>query len=107
MSILTLIPSSKMATIFVTVGTFGFETLVAACTNSTFLKSVEDLGYTKLVIQYGPSEAIYTHNIATSNSTIKVEGYAYKPNISEDMKEASLIISHAGKTRSILYDCLK
>ncbi|KAI8145790.1 glycosyl transferase [Fennellomyces sp. T-0311] len=85
-----------MATIFITVGTYGFETLVDACTTDSFLNSINEFGYTKVLIQYGSSEAIFTRNIASTTSTIEVEGYAYKPSITQDMKDASLVISHAG-----------
>ena len=94
-----------MSTVFVTVGSTGFDSLVEACTTISFLNALEQLGYKQLTIQYGSSEPIYTRNMSNNNienenknndKILKVEGYAYKPSITEDMENASLIISHAG-----------
>ncbi|KAI9274410.1 glycosyl transferase, partial [Phascolomyces articulosus] len=83
---------------FVTVGSTGFDSLVEACTTMPFLTALERLGYKILLIQYGSSESIYTRNMTNNDNgtTIKVQGYNYKPSITEDMENASLIISHAG-----------
>ncbi|KAG2225566.1 hypothetical protein INT45_013677 [Circinella minor] len=94
-----------MSTVFITVGSTGFDSLVEACTTMSFLNGLEQLGYKQLVIQYGSSEPIYTRNMSNNNDNnedknnkriLKVKGYAYKPSITEDMENASLVISHAG-----------
>ncbi|CDH52473.1 glycosyltransferase family 1 protein [Lichtheimia corymbifera JMRC:FSU:9682] len=83
--------------VFVTVGSTGFDELVDVVTTGSFLSALKSLGYSSAVIQYGSSEHVYTRNVnQLLNGGIKTEGYAYKPSIEDDMKRASLIISHAG-----------
>ncbi|KAI7877207.1 glycosyl transferase [Lichtheimia hyalospora FSU 10163] len=83
--------------VFVTVGSTGFDELVDVVTTRSFLETLESLGYASLVIQYGSSEKVYARNVShLPNASITMEGYAYKPTIEDDMKRASLIISHAG-----------
>ncbi|KAI9497851.1 glycosyl transferase, partial [Zychaea mexicana] len=85
---------------FVTVGSTGFDSLVEACTAASFLNALERLGYKTLLIQYGSSESIFKRNRNNSsndnNSKLTLQGYAYKPSITQDMEKASLVISHAG-----------
>ena len=87
--------------VFVTVGSTGFDELVDVVTTGPFLSALTSLGYSSLVIQYGSSQHVYTRNVSQlPNDSITMEGYAYKSCIDEDMKRASLIISHAGRYTS-------
>ncbi|KAL0092628.1 glycosyltransferase family 1 protein [Phycomyces blakesleeanus] len=82
--------------IFVTVGSTGFDDLVEAATSASFLSFLEMRGYRNLVIQYGSSETIYSRTTFPTISNITVTGYSYKSSIEEDMKQADIIVSHAG-----------
>ncbi|CAG8447642.1 8044_t:CDS:2 [Ambispora gerdemannii] len=93
-------------TVFITVGSTGFDDLVRITTSVSFLELVSSLGYTRVLVQYGKSHSIFNGSVAkdikASNgqyaklSKIKVDGYDYKSSLRDDMENAELIISHAG-----------
>lgn len=71
-----------------------------------------NLGYTNLVIQYGhaPEELVSkllksttttatgtTGTITSNKPKLKISGFSFKSNISEEVDHHDLIISHAGK----------
>lgn len=108
--------------IFVTVGTTKFDSLVEAISDPQFVSHIsqDDCGaYTSLTVQYGrgsvvpfadsitkTSERSETENEAVSNvddanSSVHVNGmrcdaYQFKPSLRQDMEDADLILSHAG-----------
>lgn len=86
--------SGKQRTIFVTVGTTLFEALIAAVIQEEALEWMAGNGYTNLIIQYGKGKRP-TLPASTANN-VQVEVYDFKPNLSDDMKRADLIIGHAG-----------
>ncbi|KAI9554473.1 hypothetical protein GHT06_019746 [Daphnia sinensis] len=78
--------------IFVTVGTTQFDELVTGVLHPDMLEIMEAKGYTHLIIQIGrgPEPQIPT------SLRIQITVYQLKENISSDIKDASLVISHAG-----------
>lgn len=85
--------------VFVTVGSTRFDKLVSAASSESFLRLLDALNYTHLTIQHGQSPRPALSE--SSNTTrIAVDTYQYKPTLHEDMKQADLIISHAGKALS-------
>ena len=104
-----------MKSLFVTVGTTLFESLIEAISTPSFLDRIAASGYTHVTIQYGkgaipsigskegsdpksmPSSNIGSGTyITSSGSSIQWNVYNFKPSLDEDMKNADLIISHAG-----------
>lgn len=88
--------------IFVTVGTTLFDSLIEAVSDSSFLKIVQARKYENLTIQYGNG---HHYPISSSSSSsynekdekmLHVNTYKFKPSLDEDMSKATLIISHAG-----------
>ncbi|KAF9431011.1 N-acetylglucosaminyldiphosphodolichol N-acetylglucosaminyltransferase catalytic subunit alg13 [Podila epigama] len=80
--------------VFVTVGSTRFDKLVATVSSNAFLDLFHQLNYTQLTIQHGQSPRPTIATTITSKPA--VECYDYKPSLHEDMKQADLIISHAG-----------
>lgn len=81
-------------TIFVTVGTTLFDKLVSATTSPSALQWMASHGYTRLVVQYGKG----SEPTLPKNSPLKdgIETYRFRPTLDDDMRQADLIISHAG-----------
>jgi len=79
--------------VFVTVGTTKFEALVATATSEAFIEAIKQKGYDRMVVQYGngPTPPPY---LPTDSFT--VEYYKFKPTLADDVREAALVISHAG-----------
>jgi beta-1,4-N-acetylglucosaminyltransferase len=87
---------SKMGkrAIFVTVGTTRFDLLIEMITQPSALDWMKSNGYTDLIIQYGKgNEPIIPENTA---APLKCQTYSFQSSLEKDMKEADLIISHAG-----------
>ncbi|KAF9124237.1 N-acetylglucosaminyldiphosphodolichol N-acetylglucosaminyltransferase catalytic subunit alg13 [Mortierella sp. 14UC] len=84
--------------VLVTVGSTRFDKLVAAACSSSLQQLLTSLGYSQLTIQHGKSPISSTTSIpdSTSESSLQVTSYPYKPSLHEDMEKADLIISHAG-----------
>lgn len=81
-------------TIFVTVGTTLFDSLVASATSRDALQWMASNGYSRLVIQYGKgNEPIIPKDSPMKNN---IETYRFRPTLDADMREADLILSHAG-----------
>ncbi|KAJ1907921.1 N-acetylglucosaminyldiphosphodolichol N-acetylglucosaminyltransferase catalytic subunit alg13, partial [Tieghemiomyces parasiticus] len=78
--------------IFVTVGTTGFDELVAQVLSPTVLIQLAGLDFGEVMIQYGASRA--TFESYQPIGRIAVTGYAYKADVIEDMRAADLVISH-------------
>lgn len=84
--------SQEKKKIFVTVGTTQFDELVTRVLHPDMLEIMEAQGYTHLIIQIGrgPEPQIPT------SQRIQITVYHLKESISSDIKDASLVISHAG-----------
>ena len=94
-------PSNSCNSIFVTVGTTLFEPLIKVISDPRFLKIVSKRNYNHLTIQYGkgtyePFSSLSSFSSTDVSDKIKCESYRFKPSLDPDMKQASLIISHAG-----------
>lgn len=83
--------------LFITVGSTGFDNLISQVTSQAFLTSLVSFDIKKVRVQYGSSENIFIKNIQSYDGPrIDITGYKYKASITEDMNEADIIISHAG-----------
>ncbi|KAI9256154.1 glycosyltransferase family 1 protein [Helicostylum pulchrum] len=83
--------------LFITVGSTGFDDLVSKVTCQSFISSLTLLGINKVRVQYGTSEPIFIKNIQAYNGPrIDITGYKYKNSITEDIEQADIVISHAG-----------
>ncbi|XP_058010621.1 putative bifunctional UDP-N-acetylglucosamine transferase and deubiquitinase ALG13 [Ahaetulla prasina] len=82
-----------MKSVFVTVGTTSFDDLIAAVTTPEATQVLQDLGCRKLVIQVGRGKECPD---SFSTATFTLEVFRFKSSLSEDIKKADLVISHAG-----------
>ncbi|KAK3860855.1 hypothetical protein Pcinc_033118 [Petrolisthes cinctipes] len=80
-------------TVFLTVGTTHFDTLVKAAVDEDTLAVLREKGYTKLVLQIG--RGTFTP-IEGEHCGVTVSSFHLKPSIAEDFQSADLVISHAG-----------
>jgi beta-1,4-N-acetylglucosaminyltransferase len=85
--------SSASRSIFVTVGTTRFDRLVDAVTRAEALEWMVKNGYKKLVVQYGTGQE---PQIPPTCSLLSCHCFKFTPSLEQDMKQADLIISHAG-----------
>ncbi|CAE7374616.1 ALG13 [Symbiodinium pilosum] len=74
----------------VTVGTTSFDDLVKAVDTEAFHEKAQALGFERLVVQFGRG----SHR--PRQLGLKTESFGLKPSLDEEMKSASLVISHAG-----------
>ncbi|XP_058060043.1 UDP-N-acetylglucosamine transferase subunit ALG13 homolog [Anopheles bellator] len=81
--------------VFVTVGTTQFEELVNAVVSTAVLQQLERLGCEALTIQTGTGSTPELKCVQ-DRSKIRISCYDLKSNIGEDIKQADLVISHAG-----------
>ncbi|XP_023814836.1 putative bifunctional UDP-N-acetylglucosamine transferase and deubiquitinase ALG13 [Oryzias latipes] len=82
-----------MKTVFVTVGTTRFDELIETVTCSEAAKALKARGYKRLLLQIGRGSFVPD---ADSCPELKLEVFRFKDSIAEDMKQADLVISHAG-----------
>ncbi|KAF0890563.1 hypothetical protein E2562_003775 [Oryza meyeriana var. granulata] len=80
--------------VFVTVGTTCFDALVKAVDSEQVKEALLQKGYTHLLIQMG--RGTYVPSKFTENSTLQVDYFTFSPSIADYIREASLVISHAG-----------
>ncbi|XP_047069752.1 UDP-N-acetylglucosamine transferase subunit ALG13 homolog [Lolium rigidum] len=80
--------------VFVTVGTTCFDALVKVVDSEEVKQALLQKGYTHLVIQMG--RGTYMPTEASGNSDLQVEHFTFSPSIADYIREASLVISHAG-----------
>jgi len=94
----------RRRSIFVTVGTTLFEALVEGTTSAKALQWMSTNGYTHLVVQYGKGKA---PGLPTNRNSIpiSIECYDFKPSLEADMRDADLVISHAGA--GTVMECLR
>ena len=81
-------PAGKR-TVFVTVGTTQFDELVSEVTKLETLRSLNDQGYSKIVVQFGSGKIPKVKHPGFSS-------FDFKNSLQSDMQAADLIISHAG-----------
>ncbi|CCH46712.1 N-acetylglucosaminyltransferase [Wickerhamomyces ciferrii] len=110
----------KMASIFVTTGaTVTFKRLIEITLDSKFISHVQNLGYTKLIVQYGSqpdgetlfksllekldikSSLVDNYITGTTLYGFQISGFPFTNDVKSIMESSDLIISHAG-TGSIL-----
>lgn len=82
-----------MKTVFVTVGTTRFDELIESVTSSEVTQVLKARGYTRLVLQVGSGSFLPD---ADSCAPLSVEAFRFKDSIAADMRQADLVISHAG-----------
>lgn len=82
--------------VFITVGSTGFDELIKVTTSSLFLDCLSQLNYKRIVYQYGSSEPVFKTNIMDYKGNMDIEGYQYKPSITNDIQAADIVIGHAG-----------
>ncbi|XP_038159907.1 UDP-N-acetylglucosamine transferase subunit ALG13 homolog [Cyprinodon tularosa] len=82
-----------MKTVFVTVGTTRFDELIESVTSPEVTRILKARGYERLVLQVGRGAFVPD---ADSCAHLSVEAFRFKDSIAEDMRQADLIISHAG-----------
>ncbi|KAI8586815.1 UDP-N-acetylglucosamine transferase subunit ALG13 [Geranomyces variabilis] len=82
--------------VFVTVGTTRFDALVNEVCTIEFLAMLRSKGYTSLTLQHGnsPMPALPTADVG--GGPFPVTAYAFRPDLSQDIATAALVISHAG-----------
>lgn len=85
----------QMPLVLATVGSTRFDGLVSGVLASPCLRALSQRGYTDLVVQYGNSDWNYTSK-EWDEYGIHIIAYTFKPSLSDDIKAASLVISHAG-----------
>ncbi|KAK1282066.1 hypothetical protein QJS10_CPB22g00880 [Acorus calamus] len=81
--------------VFVTVGTTCFDALVAAVDTAQVKDQLWKKGYTHLLIQMGRGSYVPTKSSGDDGS-VAVDYFTFSPSIKDHLREASLIISHAG-----------
>ena len=73
--------------VFVTVGTTSFDALIAATTAPEFANALEKLGFDELRLQVGRGKAPEAEGATW---------FRFAPTITEEMRAADVVISHAG-----------
>ncbi|XP_053328626.1 UDP-N-acetylglucosamine transferase subunit ALG13 homolog [Spea bombifrons] len=78
---------------FVTVGTTSFDELISRVSSEQIVDILKDLGYDRLVLQIGRGT---TEPNSYRTAKFSLEVFRYKDSLAEDLKNADLVISHAG-----------
>ncbi|XP_052198959.1 uncharacterized protein LOC127806042 [Diospyros lotus] len=81
--------------VFVTVGTTCFDALVRAVDTPQVKREFFRKGYTHLLIQMGRGTYIPTKS-SGEDGCVAVDYFPFSPSIADNLKSASLVISHAG-----------
>lgn len=86
-------------TMFVTVGSTKFDSLIERVLSDDSMNQIIALGFSKLIIQVGASsydkerlEQLKEYCV----NDVDIELYDFKPSISEDIEKADVVIGHAG-----------
>uniref|UniRef100_UPI0037E81698 UDP-N-acetylglucosamine transferase subunit ALG13 n=1 Tax=Semicossyphus pulcher TaxID=241346 RepID=UPI0037E81698 len=82
-----------MKTVFVTVGTTSFDELIETITCPESVQALKARGYERLVLQVGRGSLLPE---ADSCPHISLQAFRFKNSIAEDIKQADLVVSHAG-----------
>jgi spore coat polysaccharide biosynthesis predicted glycosyltransferase SpsG len=97
-------PSMSWKSVFVTVGTTEFDDLIALLGTDKFFAYLLRHQCQRLVIQYGRGREPPLTSAMKKNyelNQIELIAYRFKDSLDMDMKEADLIISHAGNVHFI------
>ncbi|KAF9595651.1 hypothetical protein IFM89_001552 [Coptis chinensis] len=84
-----------MKIVFVTVGTTSFDALVKVVDTKQVKEELFNKGYTHLLIQMGRGSFIPTKS-AGEDGCLAVDYFTFSSSIADNLKSASLVISHAG-----------
>ncbi|KAJ0466015.1 putative N-acetylglucosaminyldiphosphodolichol N-acetylglucosaminyltransferase [Helianthus annuus] len=82
-------------TVFVTVGTTSFDSLVKTVDSKQVKEALSAKGYTHLVIQMGRGSYIPKKSSGEDGSLV-VDYFTFSSSIADYLRSASLVISHAG-----------
>ncbi|KAJ1668278.1 N-acetylglucosaminyldiphosphodolichol N-acetylglucosaminyltransferase catalytic subunit alg13 [Coemansia sp. RSA 1813] len=83
--------------VFVTVGSTGFDDLISAINTRRFMQSLRSRGLRSLVVQYGTSEQFFgLPNASSAEIGISVTAFDYASGTQKFVDRADLVISHAG-----------
>ena len=90
-----------MAQVFVTVGTTSFDALIEALDTPQVVDALRRKGYGSLTMQIGrgayvPRRLIPTGTTALLAGGFHVEYFTFRPTLDACMRDASLVVSHAG-----------
>jgi len=80
-----------MKSVFVTVGTTEFNSLIKQFSDKDLLKVLKEKGYTTITLQVGKGEMTPLHY-----NGLNINMYRYKDSLAEDISKSDLVISHAG-----------
>jgi len=84
---------------FVTVGSTKFPELVRAVLSPATITLLAELGFDELCVQYGTDKQLFVEETRQKSETLSITGFDYSPSIEQEMENADLIISHAGRIR--------
>ncbi|KAJ8255445.1 hypothetical protein GJAV_G00204950 [Gymnothorax javanicus] len=82
-----------MKSVFVTVGTTSFDDLIQCIISEDVTQVLVGLGYQKLVLQVGNGSLLPDPD---SCPALGLHAFRFKDSIAEEIKNADLVISHAG-----------
>ncbi|XP_058213521.1 uncharacterized protein LOC131325338 [Rhododendron vialii] len=82
-------------TVFVTVGSTCFDALVQAVDTSEVKEELFRKGYTDLLVQIGCGSYVPIKSTGECES-LQVDCFTYSSSIADNLRSASLVISHAG-----------
>lgn len=85
--------------VFVTVGSTSFDDLIKTLCSEECLEILKSNRFEKIVFQIGRGSFI-----PPESSKLKIEWFRFKDNLTDDIKNASLIIGHAGA--GTILECL-
>lgn len=80
-----------MSTLFVTVGSTSFDELIRSVCSESCLKVLVSKGFNQVVLQIGRGTYI-----PEKSPLLDIKWFDFKDSISDDLKNASLVIGHAG-----------
>ncbi|XP_059648549.1 uncharacterized protein LOC132294644 [Cornus florida] len=87
--------SNSKRIVFVTVGTTCFDALVKAVDTQEVKETLSSKGYTDLLIQMGRGSYVPTKSSGEDGSLV-VDYFTFSSSIADNLRSASLVISHAG-----------
>ncbi|XP_018421134.1 PREDICTED: UDP-N-acetylglucosamine transferase subunit ALG13 homolog isoform X1 [Nanorana parkeri] len=79
--------------VFVTVGTTSFDELITVISSDRCTSILRELGYNRMILQIGRG-TVEPEPYSTPNFTMDV--FRYKDSLAQDIRNADLVISHAG-----------
>lgn len=87
--------------VLVTVGSTKFDDLIKAVDSHTFAQALLGFGFTTLIIQKGSGVGLrnllrHNQKEGVTDTGLAVECFDFKPSMQQRLKQAALVISHAG-----------